>query len=67
MAENVTGTTMSNPEVSAVSSGGDITTTTYTQMLNILDELVNHTHIFYDDYVTACNCNCDCDCTRGIL
>lgn len=67
MAENVTGTSVSNPAVSGVGATGDITTTTYIQMLNILDELVSHTHIFYDDYTTACNCNCDCDCTRGIL
>ena len=40
---------------------------TYKNMLDILDELVDHTHIFFDDYSTACNCNCNCNCTRGIL
>jgi len=40
---------------------------TYKNMLDILDELTNHTHIFFDDYSTACNCNCNCNCTRGIL
>lgn len=39
----------------------------FAQMLNVLNELVDHTHIFYDDYSTACNCNCNCACTRGIL
>ena len=40
---------------------------TYQAMLDILDDLVDHTHIFFDDYTTACNCNCICACTRGIL
>jgi hypothetical protein len=67
MAENVTGTTTNAPAADGVSIGDSITTTTYSQMLNILEELTSHTHIFYDDYTTACNCNCDCNCTRGIL
>lgn len=39
------------------------------QMMNVLDALLSHTHIFYDDYGTACNCNCNCNCncTRGSL
>ena len=39
------------------------------QMLNVLDALLSHTHVFYDDYGTACNCNCNCNCncTRGSL
>lgn len=40
---------------------------TYQGMLDILDDLTDHTHIFFDDYTTACNCNCNCNCTRGIL
>jgi len=40
---------------------------TYQQMLAILQELTDHTHVFYDDYTTACDCNCNCDCTRGII
>ena len=40
---------------------------TYKDMLDILDQLTGHTHIFFDDYSTACNCNCNCNCTRGIL
>lgn len=37
------------------------------QMINVLEDLLNHTHVFYDDYGTACNCNCNCNCTRGSL
>lgn len=45
----------------------EIDAATYQAMLDILDDLVDHTHIFFDDYSTACNCNCNCNCTRGIL
>ncbi len=48
-------------------TGQSIDAASFDQMLNVLNELVNHTHIFYDDYSTACNCNCNCACTRGIL
>jgi hypothetical protein len=47
--------------------GDDVDANSFTQMLNVLNELIDHTHIFYDDYSTACNCNCNCACTRGIL
>lgn len=57
----------SAPAVTTVSSGGNIDDQTFQQMLAVLNELVSHTHIFYDDYSTACNCNCNCDCTRGII
>lgn len=40
---------------------------TYAQMLRILEELTDHTHVFYDDYTTACDCNCNCNCTRGTV
>lgn len=66
-ADSVTTTTTANGDVAHVGVGQAITASTYQQMLNILDELVTHTHVFYDDYTTACNCNCNCDCTRGIL
>jgi hypothetical protein len=47
--------------------GDDITTDTFLQMLQVLDNLTDHTHIFYDDYSTNCNCNCACACGRGIV
>lgn len=42
-----------------------ITASSYNQMVAILEELTDHTHIYYDDYSTACNCNCDCN--RGTV
>ena len=40
---------------------------TYKNMLDILDELVDHTHIFFDDSRNASHCHYNCNCTRGIL
>jgi hypothetical protein len=56
-----------NITVTTKEVGDDITPDTFLQMLNILENLTDHTHIFYDDYGTACNCNCACACGRGIL
>jgi len=47
--------------------GDDATASSFNQMLDVLNELIDHTHIFYDDYSTACNCNCNCACTRGSI
>jgi hypothetical protein len=50
----------------ATKTAGDlITADTLRQMLTILDELTDHTHVVYDDYSTACQCNCACG--RGIV
>jgi hypothetical protein len=67
MSENLSTKTTTSPAVPNVNPGDPITSTTFEAMLNVLNELVNHTHIFYDDYSTACNCNCNCACSRGIL
>ena len=65
---------MTTENTSSVDGGGtvatkaatdDITADTFLQMLNILDNLTDHTHIFYDDYNSVCNCNCNCQCGRG--
>lgn len=48
-------------------SGNPISADSYIQMSNFLNSLLSHTHIFYDNYGSACNCNCDCNCTRGTL
>lgn len=55
------------PAASTVGAGNTIDDATFQDMLAVLNELVSHTHIFYDDYSTACNCNCNCNCTRGII
>ena len=62
-----TSTTSSGVEVTQKNVGDTITTDTFVQMLNVLDNLTDHTHIFYDDYSTNCNCNCNCACGRGGL
>jgi hypothetical protein len=56
-----------NITVTTKKVGDDITPDTFLQMLNILENLTDHTHIFYDDYSTNCNCNCACACGRGGL
>lgn len=58
---------VSAPAATTVSAGQEVDEQTFKDMLAVLNELVSHTHIFYDDYSTACNCNCNCACTRGIL
>lgn len=54
-------------EVPTRTAGDIITPTTFIAMLDILENLTDHTHIVYDDYSTACNCNCACACGRGSL
>ena len=65
-ADNTTGTS-SGQGVDTRNVGDAIDTTTFLQMLQILDNLTDHTHVFYDDYSTNCNCNCNCACGRGGL
>lgn len=54
-------------EVPTRAVGDVITPTTFIAMLDILENLTDHTHVVYDDYATACNCNCACACGRGSL
>jgi hypothetical protein len=53
--------------VSAKSSGDTISADTFNQMLDVLDDLATHSHIFYDDYATVCECQCQCACSRGTI
>lgn len=64
--ESTTGTS-SGVTVTQKNAGDNITPDTFLQMLDILENLTDHTHIFYDDYSTACQCNCNCACGRGGL
>lgn len=48
-------------------SGNLITPANMQQMLDVLENITDHTHVIYDDYSTACNCNCACDCGRGSM
>jgi hypothetical protein len=54
-------------EVPAKTAGENITADTYRQMLDVLEALASHNHIFYDDYNTVCECQCQCACSRGTL
>lgn len=59
--------TWSSTTPATKNTGDTITADTLLQMLAILDEITDHTHIVYDDYSTACQCNCNCACGRGII
>lgn len=52
---------------SNTSVGVTITANTFNQMINVLETLATHNHIFYDDYTTVCECQCQCACNRGTL
>jgi hypothetical protein len=49
----------------AVGSGGKINASTFQQMLQILDDLTDHSHTVYDDYTAVCECQCQCACACG--
>ena len=65
--ENLSSYTLSNAGAANVSTSNTITTTTFTQMIDVLEALANHNHIFYDDYTTVCQCQCQCACNRGTV
>ena len=62
-----TSTVNVNSDVSAKAAGENITADTYRQMLDVLEALASHNHIFYDDYNTVCECQCACACGRGTI
>jgi hypothetical protein len=63
--ENTTTKDTSSGTVTTKSTGNTISADAYNQMVAILEELTDHTHVYYDDYSTACNCNCACN--RGTV
>lgn len=65
--EDLSTSTTAAGATGAASAGSTIDNQTYLDMLEVLEDLLSHTHTFYDDYGTACNCNCNCNCTRGTL
>lgn len=66
MGQENTSTTDVGFDVAAKTAGTDtITADTYRHMLDVLESLANHNHIFYDDYTTVCECQCQCQCSRG--
>ena len=62
-----TSTASSGASAGTQNSGNLITPANMQQMLDILENITDHTHVVYDDYSTACNCNCACDCGRGSM
>jgi hypothetical protein len=52
---------------STKNAGDTISADTFRQMLDVLESLASHSHIFYDDYNTVCECQCACACGRGTV
>jgi hypothetical protein len=67
MAQENTSSTSVGSDVPAKAEGDPIAADTYRQMLDVLEALASHNHIFYDDYNTVCECQCQCACSRGTL
>jgi hypothetical protein len=65
--ENTSTNTVDAEEVSTKSEGDTISADTFNDMLDVLEDLAGHNHIFYDDYTTVCECQCQCACSRGTL
>lgn len=60
MAENTSAWTSTKAAIGEKNTGDEITATTFIQMIEVLEELSSHSHIFYDDYSTVCQCQCQC-------
>lgn len=65
--ENTSTKTVAAPAVAEKSAGDTISADTFRDMLDVLEDLAGHNHIFYDDYTTVCECQCQCACSRGTL
>ena len=60
-------TTVAAPAPASKTAGEQVTADTFNQMLDVLEALASHNHIFYDDYNTVCECQCQCACNRGTV
>jgi hypothetical protein len=65
--ENTSTHNTNEEEVDAKSAGDTISADTFRAMIDVLEDLAGHNHIFYDDYTTVCECQCQCACSRGTL
>lgn len=54
-------------DVPAKAADDTVSADTFRQMLDVLEGLAAHNHIFYDDYNTVCECQCQCACSRGTV
>lgn len=66
-SELTTSVSVSATGASNTSNGSVISAATFNQMIDVLESLANHNHIFYDDYTTVCQCQCQCACSRGTV
>lgn len=64
-ADNTANTGSPNAAPGGVAAGGKINASTFQQMLQILDDLTDHSHTVYDDYTSVCECQCQCACACG--
>jgi len=58
--ENTSTWTSTKPLVVERKNRDEITANTFLAMVDVLQELSSHSHIFYDDYSTVCQCQCQC-------
>lgn len=65
--ENLSTANTSTSAPASKNAGDTISADTFRQMIDVLDNLASHSHIFYDDYATVCECQCQCDCGRGTV
>ena len=65
MTSPTASTNSPSPSPASVGAGGKIQASTFQQMLQILDDLTDHTHTVYDDYTAVCQCQCQCACACG--
>jgi len=63
MTADTVSTYTSGAAATAAKGQETITAAHFTQMLDIVDSMVDHGHTFTDDYST----NCECQCQRGSL
>jgi hypothetical protein len=65
--ENTSTTNVGSDIATKTAETDTISADTFRQMLDVLEGLASHNHIFYDDYNTVCECQCQCACSRGTL
>lgn len=61
--DNTTPKPVATPATATKNAGDPITADTYANMVQLINDLLNHNHQFTDDYYS----NCECQCGRGTL
>ena len=66
--EDTSVTESTETDIENVNKRKKVDSATFTKMLSIPDDLLDHDHYFSDTYGTACNCQCECNCQcRGVM